>query len=174
MIHSEAGATVNNDHAEAARKVLMDKGLDKEWEVIVAHEDMLQIDIDGTKTPDTFGRLISILESQVGPVSYKVTISKSGNRHVTVYMSRPMNILERVAWQAIFGSDPVREAAHLRSIQKNELNPILLFERKIAGQLKAAPEPKGLLIENNAGQTSTCPDILDGIDANVYARGLGD
>ena len=44
------------------------------------------------------------------------------------------------AYQALVDQGLDREAAHLRSIQKQELNPILLFERKVAGQLTAAPE----------------------------------
>ena len=140
MGNSEAGNTINNDHAEAAYQALVDQGLDKEWQVVVAHPRQLMIDIDGNDLPETFGRLLSILQAQVGTVEYKVTLSKGGNRHLIIDMPKTMDILERVAWQAIFGSDPVREAAHLRSIQKQELNPILLFERKVAGQLTAAPE----------------------------------
>lgn len=120
----------HNDHAAFAAQSLVNQGLDKEWEVVVAKDNELQIDLDSPVLPDNFKRLIGILEEQVGQVEYKVTISKSGNRHVIVTMANPLGIFERVAWQAIFGSDPVREAAHLSSIMREELNPILLYERK--------------------------------------------
>ena len=37
-------------------------------------------------------------------------------------------------WRAAFGSDPKREALHLLSVSRDELNPILLFMRKPAEQ----------------------------------------
>jgi hypothetical protein len=132
----------HNDHAVYAAQCLINKGLDKEWEVVVATEYTLQLDIDRIAVPDTFPRLIGILEEQVGPVRYEVSASKSGNTHVIITMQNPMPITERVAWQAIFGSDPIREAAHLSSIKREELNPILLFQCKFAGQLSSPPEPK--------------------------------
>jgi len=63
-----------------------------------------------------------------------VSASKGGNTHVLVHLSRDMSILERVAWQGAFGSDPKREALHLLSISRDELNPILLFMRKPEAQ----------------------------------------
>ncbi len=64
MGNSEAGNTINNDHAEAAYQALVDQGLDKEWQVVVAHPRQLMIDIDGNDLPETFGRLLSILQAQ--------------------------------------------------------------------------------------------------------------
>ena len=65
---------------------------------------------------------------------YKASVSKGGNTHVIVHLRSAMDILERIAWQAAFGSDPKREALHLLSVSRGELNPILLFMRKPESQ----------------------------------------
>jgi hypothetical protein len=134
---SNAAGTTQSDHAAYASHQLKEKGFHNEWEVVVATDYTLQLDFDHPSNllcviepPDNFHSIRDMLEQQVGPVDYAVTRSKGGNVHVTITMREPMNIIERVAWQAIFGSDPVREALHLHSIKRNELNPILLFERK--------------------------------------------
>ncbi len=125
------------DHAAYAQKQLVEKGLNKEWEVVVATDYTLQLDYDSdnellcvVEPPEIFWRVLEALESMAGPVDYAVTRSKGGNIHVTITMREPMHITMRVAWQAIFGSDPIREVGHLQSIVRNEVNPILLYERK--------------------------------------------
>ena len=82
----------------------------------------------------------SLRESQF----FTVHESKGGNTHALVRLTVPMDVYERIAWQAAFGSDPKREALHLLSVSRGELNPILLFVKKQAEQkqLSSAPEPK--------------------------------
>ena len=75
-------------------------------------------------------------------------------------------------WQAAFGSDPKREALHLLSVSRNELNPILLFMRK--GQPNTGVDEQG----NPRMQCSKIPPptMQDLIDAGVpgYQHLLGD
>jgi hypothetical protein len=125
-----SGVSSQQDHATYAAQTLVEKGLDKDWEVFVATDTTLLLDIDSDTLPDGFMRWLTLLEEQVGVVTYEVFVSKSGNRHVIITMKQPMDIIERIAWQAILGSDPVREACHLGSVKRNEQNPILLFQRK--------------------------------------------
>lgn len=47
-----------------------------------------------------------------------------------------MNIVERVGWQAAFGSDAVREALCLFNIRREHKNPILLFMPKKRNPLR--------------------------------------
>jgi hypothetical protein len=124
------GVSRQQDHATYAAQTLVEKGLDKEWEVVVATDTTLLLDIDNIFLPNNFNRLIILLEEQIGPVTNAVSDSKSGNLHVIITMKQPMDIIERITWQAILGSDPVREACHLGSVKRNEQNPILLFQRK--------------------------------------------
>ena len=126
-----------SDHAIYAAEQLKEKGLDDKWEVVVATDYTLQLDFDHpsdlllmTDPPENFHRIRAMLEEQVGEVDYAVTRSRGGNVHVTITMREPMDIVQRIAWHAIFGSDPIREAGHLHSVKRQELNPILLYERK--------------------------------------------
>lgn len=40
--------------------------------------------------------------------------SKSGNAHVWLGLQKPLPLVDRIFWQAALGSDPVREALHMR------------------------------------------------------------
>jgi hypothetical protein len=132
-----SGVSRQQDHATYAAQTLVEKGLDKDWEVFVATDFTLLLDIDKSTLPDNFDRLMSILEDQVGLVIYEMSTSKSDNLHVVITMKNPMDIIERIAWQTILGSDQVSGALHLGSVKRNELNPILLFQRKAQRLLTA-------------------------------------
>lgn len=138
-----SGKTGQADHAHFAYRDLVEQGLDGQWQVVVADENHLQIDYDSPIVPiSLFMQGLGLLEKRLGgkPIDYKVTNSKSGNKHViiTLPQGHNLNIFERVGWQAILGSDPLREALHYVDIEKNEKNPILLFEKKEQLLLPAA------------------------------------
>jgi hypothetical protein len=142
--NSDVGGTIQNDHALYAQRTLEERGFADTWQVVVAHDRMLMLDYDEHTyyenlvhpAPAQFYDTLSILEAALDyQVRYvEVSASKGGNTHVLVHLNRDMSILERVAWQAAFGSDPKREALHLLSISRDELNPILLFMRKPEAQ----------------------------------------
>ena len=122
------------DHAYTAQQDLIAAGLNNDWEVVVATKDQLQIDYDSPEVPrERFDKALELLEKRLGQpvVRYTITQSKSGNRHAIIDMPKghDLTIYERVGWQAIFGSDILREGLHYVDIKKNEANPILLFER---------------------------------------------
>ena len=135
---SEVGEVLNNDHAQAGQLFLERNGFAKEWQVVVADEKMLMLDYDqrpydGT-FPEQFYIVLGIFAYVVGSNYFSSYESKGGNTHCVVHFESPMPIAERIAWQAAFGSDPKREALHLLSVSRGELNPILLFMRKPAEQ----------------------------------------
>jgi len=132
---SDVHHVLDGDHATAARAYLVNKGF-TDWEVVLADDVTLMLDYDDSciynPLPDKFYRALHILDQvpeQEG-VTFKTSASKGGNVHVIVHLNYPMPIVERIAWQAAFGSDPKREALHLLSVSRGELNPILLFMRK--------------------------------------------
>jgi hypothetical protein len=132
---SDVEGTINNDHALAAEKYLRDTGYDAEWQVVVADDKVLMLDYDNRPfdedLPEQFYSTLSILEQRVGTAVYFTKhVSKGGNTHAVVALPIALPIAERIAWQATFGSDPKREALHLLSVARGELNPILLFMRK--------------------------------------------
>ena len=134
----------NGDHATAARAYLVAKDF-TDWEVVLPTDKMLMLDYDDMPAgsapflPEQFFRALGILEQIPGQGSktyYRASVSKGGNTHVIVHLTQSMPIVERIAWQAAFGSDPKREALHLLSVSRGELNPILLFMRKPWCQLQ--------------------------------------
>jgi hypothetical protein len=148
---SDVTHVLNNDHALAAVQYLKEKGFADVWEVVLADDKMLMLDYDDMPVgsapflPEQFFRTLGILEQTPGQgrqTYYKASVSKGGNTHVIVHLRSAMDVLERIAWQAAFGSDPKREALHLLSVSRGELNPILLFMRK--------PEEQKLLGDGNA------------------------
>jgi hypothetical protein len=147
MYSNVSGATAQKDHAEFAEKELLAKGF-TDWEVVVANEDELQLDYDdipfGTLLPKVFPRTLDILTQAFdgAAITFKTYASKGGRTHVIVKLPHCVPIMDRVAWQAAFGSDPIREALHICSIRKKELNPILLFMHKRRGQ-KLLPAVNG-------------------------------
>ena len=138
QVGSDVAGVLNNDHAQAAEEFLRQAHLDDKWQVIVADDKMLMLDYDGRpyepyegSLPEQFYVALGIFDSAVGSNNYsETTPSKGGNTHCVIHTEKPMPIVERIAWQAAFGSDPKREALHLLSVSRGELNPILLFMRK--------------------------------------------
>lgn len=135
---SDVSGVVKEDHAVYARQFLIDNNFADKWEVTLADDYHLLLDYDcanpllmQTDAPVTFQRTLAILEEVQGDrCAYRVMQSKGGNTHVIITLLKPLPVVERVAWQAAFGSDPVREACHLKSLSWGELNPILLYTRK--------------------------------------------
>lgn len=126
---------VREDHAAFGNRWLKEHGYE-DWEVVIATDDILQLDFDGwlfgTPLPEQFHRVLGIIDESFSPqtVSYKTYASKGGNTHVVIQLPHCIPIMDRVAWQAAFGSDPVREALHIKSIRRKDDNPILLFMHK--------------------------------------------
>ena len=174
---SAVDGVLNNDHAQAAELWLNEHGFADDWEVVVADDNMLMLDYDdrpydGT-LPEQFYVTLGSFDEVVGHDNYFASsASKGGNTHAVIHISNPMPIVERIAWQAAFGSDPKREALHLLSVSRNELNPILLFMRK--GQPNTGVDEQG----NPRMQCSKIPPptMQDLIDAGVpgYQHLLGD
>lgn len=121
-----------SDAAVVAAKKLAEDGY-TDWTVVTASDDVLQIDYDRAELPEDFLKTMNILQQRYpyGYLRYSAQPSKSGEHlHVIIHLPEPMNVMERVAWQAAFGSDGKREALNLLNISKNVTNPVLLFMHK--------------------------------------------
>lgn len=57
--------------------------------------------------------------------------SAGGNIHVMLTINRDLDLLDRIAIQAILGSDPMRELCNLRRARCNAQDPIALFRPKV-------------------------------------------
>jgi hypothetical protein len=121
------------DNAERGRAKLAKVGLADAFAVVVAPENGLQIDYDFPALPDGFRCALNLLRQRIGASDmplYETTKSRSGNIHVHIPLPEPMPIVERIAWQAVFGSDQLREGISLINVYRGAANPVLLFERK--------------------------------------------
>ena len=103
-------------------------------DVVFPNEDELFIDIDNASDAKEFERNRDLIDSAYGILGVKVTPSRSGGtkKHYVVTIARKVRTpLERIALQAILGSDRRREANSLRRhILDGELTPTLFFEKK--------------------------------------------
>ena len=125
-----------DDEAIAASKKLESAGYEG-WEVVVANDYTLQIDYDRVpkdRCPAKFKAVLSLLGQRFKSkeaLTYEIHRSKSGKgNHVIIHIPDPLEDIERIAWQAAFGSDGVREALNLLRIKRHIKNPVLLFMKK--------------------------------------------
>lgn len=131
---SESKKAMNSDHKAYVDNYLVTSGEAAEWEVVLPKANQLLLDFDQPFpfASDKFAPVFSMLKERfkgaaVGETMYK---SRSGNTHFIIELPESICDLERVAWQAAFGSDPKREAGHLLSLNRGDTNPILLIMRK--------------------------------------------
>lgn len=135
---SDCEGTIQHDHAEFARRKLEEQGHADEWEVVIADDYHLQVDLDDCGPiehglPERFHTMFDIFKKHIDPEAYveRHTTSKSGTgQHVIINTNQRLHPHARIAWQSILGSDCLREGLAMCSVWKHELNPILLFERK--------------------------------------------
>lgn len=95
-------------------------------------ENELFIDIDSARQWSIFKDQLKVFERNFGSViSYKVTPSKSGppNRHIRVILPFQVNELQRIAFQAVLGSDPVRELLSIARDRQGDEHPTLFLEQ---------------------------------------------
>lgn len=112
--------------------------------VVYPEDNQLQIDLDNEHSYRLFQNQLLIVEKFIGSCAVKERPSKSGKPgklHVT------LTFIERLALQAMLGSDRIRELLGYVQFKNNDPHPVLFLEKKPA-MLNAAPEPAGLLSEN--------------------------
>lgn len=94
-------------------------------------EDELFIDIDNEKHYEEYQRTSAILFREADITQVKETISKSGTgKHIRIKMPFAMSDVERIAWQAALGSDPVRELLSMLRYMEEDTQPTLFVEAK--------------------------------------------
>lgn len=102
-------------------------------EVIEPGPNTITLDFDSPYPPQDFLEKLRFLKQFYPVVTHRFTSSKSGNLHAYVEMEEPFSDTEKIAVQAIFGSDWKREMLGLvRAKQGNLGTPSLLFEREVA------------------------------------------
>ena len=133
----EIGPWYYADEAVAAQKKLDLNPEYSDWTVKVAAPCELQIDFDRKsekqELPTRFKNCMKLLQQRFNvtePLPYKMSKSKGMGTHITITLPAAMDDLEKVAWQAVMGSDRIREGLNILRIKRGIKNPILLFARK--------------------------------------------
>lgn len=116
-------------NSEEAIKWAAENGL----RVVLPTEYQLLIDIDSLADRAVFTVNFDLIDSAYGVASVEETRSRSGRpgkTHIVVTLKKPIDPVERIALQAVLGSDLRREAHSLRRVHAGEERPTLFFEKQ--------------------------------------------
>lgn len=121
----------DDDPVADCQKKMKVVGVSEDYMIVVPKANEIQIDYDTPELPLLFSEVLEMLaRAMQSNLKYKVYASMSGNRHVIIECPRDLTDLERIAWQAVFASDPKREALSLVRVSRGLSNPSLLIHRK--------------------------------------------
>ncbi len=134
---AEVGVSEHNVAKELAAK-------SKELVIVAPTERQLFIDIDDESSARVFRAHIVLLNS-FRPCSWVEAPSPSGKPwrlHITVNLESPITNLERLALQAMLGSDRLHELLSMRSHLAGDPPPTVFFEKlETASPPPPAPLP---------------------------------
>lgn len=117
---------------EVAEEAAAKKGLI----VVLPEPNQLQIDVDSEEAYLEFCKRYQNMDMQYsnyGTPKIKETFSNSGppHRHITLtFENHIFTEWERIALQAVLGSDPIREYLNAKRLIFGEFNPTRLFEKR--------------------------------------------
>lgn len=104
---------------------------DKGFEVKYPLPNELQIDIDEQSHYLTYLTNIKILQREFPDIKIEEHTSRGGSgKHVSILMPFDLTNVERIAWQAAMGSDPMREILSLIRDYRGDEFPTLFVERQ--------------------------------------------
>jgi hypothetical protein len=116
---------------EALKSKMAVKGV--ELDIVPAKKNELQIDYDQDEVPEQFKKMLPILRQRFdkGTIYWKKQRSASGQHwHVIITLPEDITDQERIMWQAVFGSDFMREGLSVLRVAAGMENPTLLFVPK--------------------------------------------
>lgn len=100
-----SGSSLNQAELNAAKERATAEG----FEVVVADDHTLLLDLDDVSSIETYKRMRVVLFEWKEPASINEWLSKSGNIHVMIRLTEPLAWSRRYALQAALGSDRMRE-----------------------------------------------------------------
>ena len=115
-------------NSQKARDQAEREGLD----VVYPKNNEVMIDIDNAHSLQLFQKQMDIVKKHIGVIGVEEHLSKSGEgkRHITVTLNDPITPIERLALQAMLGSDRVRELLGYVEYKNGDPTPTLFLERK--------------------------------------------
>lgn len=133
----------------------VEKAIAEGCEVVYGSDLTLLLDLDTPESVATYRSRENYLVNRykVDPRHAQEWPSKSGNLHVVIHLGVTASILERIALQAILGSDANREMLSLGDIRDDHANPIMLFKpASVVSKEKADREAKDAEFEAIFGE----------------------
>ena len=100
--------------------------------IVFPADNELQIDVDNEEQYKQFkNQWVYIFSRDIPESSYVVEPSKGGlpGRHITVTLPFKVTSVQRIAFQAVLGSDPVRELLSLIRDYRGDEHPTLFCEK---------------------------------------------
>jgi hypothetical protein len=100
--------------------------------VVYPKDNEIMIDIDNGHSLQLFQKQMDIVKKYIGVLGVEQHPSKSGEGkwHITVTLATTVTPLERLALQAMLGSDRVRELLGYVEYKNNDPTSTLFLERK--------------------------------------------
>lgn len=118
-----------------SREQYVQRKKDEGFEIYTPEDNELLLDIDSEEAYQTFLVRFERLKEEIedamgydcGSLIYKVYDSATeGHRHIIVTLPFEVNMHERIALQAVLGSDPVREMLSIFRVWQGDPYPTLL------------------------------------------------
>lgn len=105
------------------------------YKVIYPEENQLLIDIDSYEGHSIFHRAMAAYKRNMegfGEIKFEQRPSSSGYPHMHITVTLPFKVdpWQRIALQAAFGSDPMRELLSITRLMKGDSHPTILVEKK--------------------------------------------
>ena len=138
-----AAEAYSRDRTNAAISAALDRGCT----VLFGTANTLLIDFDGDGQK-RYEACRPVLDSLFGieeETRWKSSSREAGHEHLQVRLAADFTVEERIALQAILGSDPMREILSLRNRRQGSIEPCVLF-RPPPQQKKTLSESFGELI----------------------------
>jgi len=102
-------------------------------DLVIPAENQLQIDIDCFEDLLIFNRYLLIFQEKFPQAVFGVTKSRSkpDGKHITITVpGRNFSAIERIAYQAVLGSDRKRELLSLFDVDAGRELPTVFFEKR--------------------------------------------
>lgn len=110
----------------------------KGFTVVYADDYTLLLDLDTQESVERYERTFKgLVASKVfTPEDVEEWMSKSGNKHVRIYMTGSLSVWDRILLQCLLGSDLGRETMNLHRVKLGTPQPIRLFKPPVDHKVK--------------------------------------
>jgi hypothetical protein len=132
------------DFAKTRSSVAFAEAEGKNCNIVLPNRDQLQIDIDTQEGIHTYNQNYGRFVQCVTDISHverhasrHASEEQPYKEHITLTLDRDVDPTERILFQLMLGSDPVRELLSYYRLLNGDANPTLFFEPKNAGLLTA-------------------------------------